>query len=121
MARLPGRGRFELSTRDKNDKKKSQWRNRMYKDTEVRQFVSRETSTLWGRSRVGTGCVGHPRPNSRPLMTHLPGRAVSTAAVYLAALASSPGPEKMKFKTRVRALMRLVNSSESCSDCAMLC
>lgn len=42
---------FELSTRDKNDKKKIQWRNRMYKDTEVRQFVSRETSTLWGRSR----------------------------------------------------------------------
>ena len=64
------------------DKKKSQWRNRMYKDTEVRQFVSRETSTLWGRSRVGTGCVGDPRPNSRPLMTHLPGRAVSQEAAY---------------------------------------
>ena len=50
-----------------------------------------------------------------------PGRALSTAAVYLAALASSPGLEKMKFKTRVRALMRLVNSSDSCSDCATLC
>ena len=69
MARIPGRDRFELSTRDKNDRKKSQWRNRMYKDAEVRQFVSRETSALWGGSRVVTGCDGDHRPNSRPLIS----------------------------------------------------
>ena len=41
----------------------------MYKDAEVRQFVSRETSALWGGSRVVTGCDGDHRPNSRPLIS----------------------------------------------------
>lgn len=54
----------------------------MYRDAEVRQSVIRETSALWGGSRVVTGCVGDHRPNSRPLVTHLPGRAVSQEGAY---------------------------------------
>lgn len=54
----------------------------MYKGTEVRQFSSWETSTLWGGSRVVTGCVGDHRPNSRLPMTHLPGRAVSQKTAH---------------------------------------
>ena len=55
----------------------------MYKGTEVRQFFSRGISTLWGGSRVVTGCVGDHRPNSRLHMTHLPGRAVSQETAHM--------------------------------------